>query len=421
VGDITTYPELSGIKGKHISGTQRAFRFAPALLVFLLICQLIARSNMVVVDPLAGKRRTWTTWALDSFVRGSKNAPDVVFLGSSLMLTPLNMADAQALHSKFDGALHHESNWFAALLKYSTGCDITTFDFAVPGEMPSDAFLIEKNLLKADKKPKVVVYGVGPRDFMDSLLDSPSATDPYHWLAKLDPPASEWDFCGQSWYQRLNCAVSNAFMPNQVRLQLAEDLSLRWANFVDFCLPAPAGAVAISPQEKHQMMPNYHPMDVVVGECIFAPRIDMQAGRFVNNLDEYRGRYAHPDWNKFQTQLNFLAKLLDLANERHIQFVLVAMPITSINRDLISDDAWRAYKNGLSVTARSKNAVLIDMTESSRFTDFDFGDTVHLNALGGLKMVKELADEMVADPRLSEALGLKHNKSRFANKGVTVL
>jgi hypothetical protein len=147
----------------------------------------------------------------------------------------------------------------------------------------------------------------------------------------------------------------------------------------------------------------------------------MHAGRFVNNLDEYRERYAHPDWNKFQTQLSFLDKLLSLARQRQIQFVLVAMPITSVNRDLISGEAWRAYKNGLSVTAASNQASFIDLSESNRFTDFDFGDTVHLNALGGLKMVKELADRIVADPRLSEALGLKHGKSKFANKGMAVL
>jgi len=421
VGDSTTYSELSGIKARDMSGTQKDLRFVTAFIAFVLICQVISKANLVQVDPLASKRRTWTTWALQDFTRVCKGAPDVVFLGSSLMLTPLNMADAQALHTKFDGAIHHESNWFGAVVRNQTGCDITTFNFALPGEMPSDAFLIEKDVLKADKTPKMIIYGVGPRDFMDSLLASPSATDPYHWLAKLDPSGSEWQFCGQSWYQKLNCAASNALIPNRLRLQLAEDISAGIDNLVDACVPAPRGGYAFTPQQKHEMMPGYHAMDVVLGECLFEPRVDVQAGRFVNNLDEYRGRYAHPDWGKFETQLTFLAKLLNLAKQRHIQFVLVAMPITDVNRELISDEAWRTYKNGLSVLAQSKDAIFVDFNKSSAFTEFDFGDTVHLNALGGIKMVKQLADLTVSDPRLSEALGLKRNKPKFANKGLAVL
>jgi hypothetical protein len=421
VGDTTTYSELSGIKTRDMSGTQKDLRFATAFLAFVLIFQLIARSNMVHIDPLAGTRRTWTTWALHDFLRVNEGAPDVVFLGSSLMLTPINMADAQALHTTFDGALHHESNWFEAVVKDKTGSDINTFNFALPGEMPSDAFLIEKDVLKAEKTPKVIIYGVGPRDFMDNLLASPSSTDPYHWLAKLDSSDSEWEFCGQDWYQKLNCAIANAFMPNRLRLQLAEDVTARTATLVDAIVPAPPGGYVFTPQQKHEMMPGFHSMDVVLGECLFEPRVDIHAGRFVNNLDEYRGRYAHPDWDKFQTQLTFLAKALNLANQRHIQFVLVAMPITDVNRGLISDQAWGAYKNGLGALARSKNVVYLDLNKSTDFTEFDFGDTVHLNALGGIKIVKQLAELTVADPRLSEALGLKRNKPKFVTKGVAVL
>jgi hypothetical protein len=162
-------------------------------------------------------------------------------------------------------------------------------------------------------------------------------------------------------------------------------------------------------------------MDIGPGDCMFEPYIDVSAGRFVNNLDEYRERYAHPDWDKYETQFDFLSKTLDLANERHIKFALIAMPITSVNRTLISRSDWQAYKDRLSSLAGSKGAVLIDLTESRHFSDLDFGDTVHLNALGGLKMVKQLAEKSVQDPQLSEALGLKAEKGKVASKGVRVL
>jgi hypothetical protein len=421
VGDFTTYLEPPGIKKKHMSGGQKEQRFVYALAVFVLICQLVSRSNFVAVDPLSGKRRTWTTWALESFNTRLKSAPDVVFLGSSLMLTPLNMADAQALGTRFDGASHHESNWFEAIVRHDTGRPLATFNFALPGEMPSDAFLIEKLVLKTTKKPKLIIYGVGPRDFMDSLLDSPSATDPYHWLAKLEPESAGWEFCGHTFYQKLNFFACNALMPDKVRMQLAEDTSARLCDLVDWCVPLPSGTSAISMKEVHKMLPNYHAMDIAAGDCMFEPYIDVSAGRFVNNLDDYRERYAHPDWDKYETQFDFLAKTLDLANERHIKFALVAMPITSVNRGLIASSDWRAYKDRLSSLAGAKGAVFIDQTESRQFTDLDFGDTVHLNALGGLKLVELLAKKSIADPQLSEALGFKGEKGKVATKGVRVL
>lgn len=51
--------------------------------------------------------------------------------------------------------------------------------------MPSDAYLITQLLLGYKDHPKLIVYGVGPRDFVDNLLTSATSTDPYRCLSKI--------------------------------------------------------------------------------------------------------------------------------------------------------------------------------------------------------------------------------------------
>ncbi|MBI4533649.1 MAG: hypothetical protein HY711_06845, partial [Candidatus Melainabacteria bacterium] len=128
--------------------------------------------------------KTWSYWTIKGFVE-SHSCPDVVFLGSSLVLVPVAGADADYLNKRLDGSKHHRSIYFESTFRQDTGHAVKTFNLALPGEMPSDAYLITDFLLKGTKRPRMIIYGVGPRDFMDNLLPSPSATDPYRSLSRL--------------------------------------------------------------------------------------------------------------------------------------------------------------------------------------------------------------------------------------------
>jgi hypothetical protein len=96
--------------------------------------------------------------------------------------------------------------------------------------------------------------------------------------------------------------------------------------------------------------------------------------------------------------------LLNIARERDTHVVLMAMPITDINRSLLSDQAWDLYRQSIKAMAQAKGASYIDMEGSRAFQLADFGDTVHLHSGGGAKLLNLLAEKMAADKVVIAAL-----------------
>ena len=166
------YKRRPGSPGnKNFGGISAALlqsRFTCALVAFFALCLLTAAGSFEKLKPADFAFNTWTTWSIKDYL-GHTKAPDVVFLGSSLMLVPLDGVDADYMRKDIDAARHHQSLFFENHFKKYTGKEVSSFNFALPGEMPSDAYLITRFLLEGKKAPKVLVYGVGPRDFMDNL------------------------------------------------------------------------------------------------------------------------------------------------------------------------------------------------------------------------------------------------------------
>jgi hypothetical protein len=106
--------------------------------------------------------------------------------------------------------------------------------------------------------------------------------------------------------------------------------------------------------------------------------------------------------------MQFLGETLDLAKDRHVHAIIVAMPITDRNRALISDSVWRLYKQNLKVIAQAKSAEFIDMQPTGQFHDSDFSDTVHLNAHGGMVLLDTLALNVSKDAAAKAAFAPHH-------------
>jgi hypothetical protein len=366
-----------------------------ALVVFLAINFYIATKNPEGANYKLDK--SWVGWAVNDFVT-SPNRPNVVFLGSSLMLVPLSGNDANYLNKKLDGSKHHHSQYFEDKLKQRTGYSASSYTFALPGEMPSDAYMVTNFLLKDDKRPDVIVYGVGPRDFMDNLLPSPSATDPFRVLSQLGPIDEHAPLFLPDWQARLDHELGKVFYFYKEREKITSQLAQLGTKGINDLLPAPKGAKAFSIFDRRQLLPAYRPAELEVGEAYFRPETaeDKKRGIF-DNLSEYRKRYKTLKWDTFLTQMQFFASFLDTAKQRGIHVVVMAMPITDVNRSLLSDAAWGAYMNSVKVLAQAKGASYIDLHDCGAFLVTDFMDTVHLSPDGGRKMLDHLVETIRSD------------------------
>lgn len=390
-------------------------RFAWALLTFCLMGTIAGSCGLFKSAPEDFSFLSWTGWTIRDFLRQERH-PDIVFLGSSLMLVPLDGMDADYLGSRVDGSQHHHSCYFEDKFKELTGIKLRTFTFALPGEMPSDAYLIVKNLLNGPKKPELIVYGVGPRDFLDNMLPSPAATDPYRFLSRFGDIEPIKERLMPDWQQRLDYELGKLSYFYGQRGEIskaAEKIASRILNKVE---PLPLECKALSFDERHVILPDFRPCEILEGQAWFRPSTGSQEGNFVDNLAEYRKRYATMKWDTYISQLRFFADTLDEARRKGIKVVVVTMPITDLNRTLLNDQSWSAYRSGVIGMSRRKGATVLDFSESMDFSRSDFSDTVHLHSAGGKKLFDMIMDRLSENSQVLAALQTRQESdSKIAN------
>lgn len=346
---------------------------------------------------------SWTTWTISDFLKQEKRT-DVVFLGSSLMLVPMGGVEADYLGERIDGSQHHRFCYFDDKFREKTGLELRSFNFALPGEMPSDAYLIVKNLLNGNRKPELIVYGVGPRDFLDNILPSPSATDPYRYLSRFGDIAPVAERMMPGWMQRLDFELGKTsyFYGRRAEITQCADFAAR--SILNALLPIPANSKPMDFDNRRLLLPEYRPWEILAGQAWFRPTLRTERGNFVDNLDEYRKRYGKMKWDTYISQMRFFADTLNESNKKGIKVVVAIMPITELNRSLLSNLSWNAYRSGVIALAKRKGATVVDFSESREFTLSDFGDTVHLHSAGGKHFFDSLMARMAKDKAVLTAL-----------------
>lgn len=108
--------------------------------------------------------------------------------------------------------------------------------------------------------------------------------------------------------------------------------------------------------------------------------------------------YAKFDNNLFDKQLECFTKTLELCNQHDIPVVVVNMPLTKYNRELIDRGVYDKYISSVTEIAQKHRSPIIDMDRSPDFALSDFYDSTHLNEIGGRKLFTALANRI---PKLS--------------------
>lgn len=379
-----------------------------AFLTFSLLCITMSAFSLGKLPPDDFSYPTWTTWKIDNYLTLPVRA-NVVFLGSSLVLTPMGEADANFTNKELDATTHHKSLLFETEFEKQTGHKVNTFNFAVPGEMPSDAYLITNFLLGGEKRPDVIVYGVGPRDFLENTLVNPAATNPFRYLSRLGDYSTHIDLIKPGLYARLDHELANLFYPygNKVDFQTTSE---RWTKKV--IAQTFPDVKQLNLPERKSLMPEYHPYEIQPGETFFRPTKADKNPPFKDNINEYKYRYKKMKWETFNGQMTFLEDLLKVAKMRGIHVVVVAMPITKLNKDLLKKEQKLAYKSNLQKLTSENNATFLNLDESNLFNRNDFADSVHLHARGGEKFFNILAAKLAEDKTVLASLNALENKSR---------
>jgi hypothetical protein len=390
-------PHLRDLKTSYVAWA------ALALLAVDGSCRLLDNMGIWPFTPYQAAHRSTVWWASVDYQKTEK-APDIALMGSSLMMAAVHGGDATYENKSQKVALHHKSSLLENLLKEkSQGKDYSTFSFALSGEMASDAYVLANTMLAGEKRPKVIIYGVAPRDLMDNALKSPASTEIFRLMSRIKDPTD------------IAISARNSFW--SVTEYGLEKLSFLYGHRPDFLflqhnatktLLAQLGYKDIQ-DEVHttyeirrqafiELPEDSGPNEVVVHPPSASKEI------YTDNLPEYRYRYASFKEKQFKEQVSYLEKLLALGEERGIKIILVNMPLTADNVALMPPGLYSRYMDTLNTLCAKHQAQILDLNSPEDFPKQYFEDSVHLNSKGGERFFQVLSERIFKDSQVASTL-----------------
>ncbi|MBY0358071.1 MAG: hypothetical protein K2W82_08730 [Candidatus Obscuribacterales bacterium] len=341
--------------------------------------------------------RSWVWWAVRDFHQSTEK-PDVVLLGSSLMMAALHNGDATYLNLPQNVAVHHRSSLLEELWQNQSGNKIRTFAFAIGGQMVSDAYALTSTLLVGQKKPKLLVYGIAPRDFMDNTLTSPASTETFRYMSRL---GGLKDVAWQSrptFWEQVEYGLACVSPIYEHRL----DFVYLQHHYVQALLKHLTGFQ--NPDEVHTPFVVRRqallelPEDQGINDLMVMPDKEY---KYDDNSAEYRMRYRAFKPKLFEVQVAFLERLLRYCQTEGIELCLVNMPLTVDNVKLMPPGFYDSYKQRVLGLTNKYQARFIDLNDTAIFSKTDFADSVHMNGNGGVKFFRALSTKIAPASRLA--------------------
>jgi len=358
--------------------------------IYLCISQPFAK-----VDPASlPATHTWTWWATQEYLNDMP-PPPVVLLGSSLFMHPIARQDADFLNKDFDYVRHHYSLYLSKQLqnRFHLKREPMCFNFSLPGDLVSDQYMVARSLFTGNHKPRYIILGTSLRDFIDNAVKCPGTTPPFRYLQRFTDISDISNIAYPQFWQKFDYYFGQLFYPWAKRLDL-QALSSESAK----TLLAPLIAKFSSPSLLNDLDYRRHApaslhSEVEEGMDIIQPHI---APSYDANYADYIRRYGTNNGDQylrmFNIQRQFFLKLLTLCKHENIKLIIVNMPLTPENKDLMPPESYQRYMNVLKTESNNYNFPLLDLNKCPQFIHSDFYDTAHMNSAGGKKLLDLLAN-----------------------------
>lgn len=294
----------------------------------------------------------------------TRSKPQILILGSSLSLAAMPPAGPEDNQRALRRDLHDSSLAQIDLL-------------ATPGKLISDDYLLTKTLLyKTRQKPRLLVLTYSFRDFHDNLSLGDLSQTPISRM--LDFSQSNLHF----YPNLLNCFTADGLVEEIKTVMDSHQSHYQAVVGLYRHAVSDSGKDIFKP---HQATSNAQKTSIKNNAATPAT-VKASAN---SNLDEYTKRYQPFNSKMFAEQLKCLKELLEIAQKEQLPVVLINMPVTSVNRDLIkSPDAdWQAPIKQLAKQFGADCGDFDAAPLASNLTTNDFSDCVHLNKSGQTKFL----------------------------------
>jgi len=361
------------------------------ILLLLLNALLWITQPLSKVDPqILPATHTWTWWATQEFLQ-EKPAPPVVLLGSSLFMHAVSREDADYLNTDFDYVHHHYSQYLADRLKdrFGKSNNLTCFNFALPGDLVSDDYMVARALFHGEHKPKYVILGLSLRDFIDNAVNCPGTTPPFRYLKRFTNIEDLIDLALPKWWQQLDYRTGQIFYLWDKKLELQVCIEQAAKKLLAPVVASIGVPSLLNDLDYRKHVPSNLHSEVEEGMAIIKAH---QPYSFDPNYADYRRRCGSANEGMFKIQAGFLTKLVDLCKQEKIELIILNMPLTKGNVAIMPNGSYEHYLNTIQQISKGNSCVFMDLNGDPRFVDHDFYDSAHMNSAGGKKMLDVLAN-----------------------------
>ncbi|MBX9666248.1 MAG: hypothetical protein K2X93_01460 [Candidatus Obscuribacterales bacterium] len=374
--------------------------------LFILVFANIA---LLIFDPI--KRvdadslptiRSWVYWAATDY-RQRQKTPDVVYLGSSVMMHPTWWQEATFRNKDVDLVADHTSHYGESMIgKYSGVNNLSCFNFGLPGAVPSDAYMIVKSLFKEEKKPKLVVLGMVPRDMVDNDFSHAGSSRHYRYLSRFVDTTGMEELAVPNIWERPQYWV-NDFLYLKGKSQPIQQVARHEAE----SLLAPAlkslpGSPLDRVTDEDRKFAMHH-AELEKGVWVAHPTTPYF---YVEAADaDCLKRYATPNNELFQNQKTWLDMTLKALKDDNIEVLVVNFPVTNMALRCMRDGVYDRHVSTLKAMAAKYDFGFLDAQASGKFLPEDFTDWAHMDASGGEKVHDLIGQYIGSKQKLVAKLG----------------
>ncbi|MBP9090933.1 hypothetical protein KBI23_07880 [bacterium] len=377
--------------------------------VFLLSLGLFAVVNagLFVWQPLRPMsvdriptKPTWESHRTRDFMAGAQ-APDAVLFGSSLMMIPTACRDADYLNVTIDPVVHPYSQYLQAKIAEKTGLQLKCFNFALPGGMISDHYMIVSSLFSKERKPKVAIFGLSLRDFIDSGVECAASTPAYHYFSRYKTESEIDSLLPLSMPSIFNrgqyLADKYIYLLGkrlQIQVMAGDAITMRVTELLG---PERRGKQGNDSVAASSTKPDTNPDAALSGTEVTEGMVALRPNAFYpwqDNSREYKKRFKSANQSMFKIQTEYFRRMISQLKSEGVEVLLVNMPLTPANMALMPQGSYDQYLSLLKQTVVEQGCGLLDLNDGKTFVASNFKDPVHMNGSGGKILIDQIAENL---------------------------
>lgn len=334
--------------------------------------------------------------------------PELMLIGSSVALSSSYYADKSLnlIDDKFEKKNYLGLVQLADKIQAATGKKLTSGNLACYGATTSDAWMCVNKLVEFKKIPKCIIYETVSRDLFDASMP-PLGTSPYYrYMMSIHPdndhsmlPAPVRKFLDDTSRSTICTTLSLLIDDDQI---IKSPERIRSAIDSIFC--------AICSIYDNRLLVSAQINEAISGltgraKTVHSASLQNQIeNKKKNPFAQLSAAGANsyevsevPQNKRYEQEKVYFQKLVKLCKANNIKLIIVNMPTKVAYHQMIPPTLRARCPSESYALAKSYGFPVIDLDDTTIFTDDCFIDFGHLNTKGSLRLNDKLTERIARD------------------------